>query len=223
MYISHGRNIFERIAQVTNPYDERYRNPDYWGDEPSAIARRLLEFVPALKETFPGQRLHVLDVGCGDGRDALYYAHHEIEVTGIDSSSTGLARLREKAGQADLQESVHTLLGDLATYQPEFQYHAVVSSGAFHYVPSRDRCEVFECYKAAVPRGGLFALTVIVHKPFIPPAPDAEKDSTLFRSGEVATYFWDWEILWFIEEIKECRSSGVPHEHAFNRIIARKT
>lgn len=35
-------------------------------------------------------------------------------------------------------------------------------------------------------------------------------------------YYWDWEILYCTEEIFDCMSSGIPHKHAVNRIIARR-
>jgi tellurite methyltransferase len=36
------------------------------------------------------------------------------------------------------------------------------------------------------------------------------------------SYYWEWEILYGTEEIFDCTSSGVPHKHAVNRIIARR-
>lgn len=108
-------------------------------------------------------------------------------------------------------------------YEPHKDYQAVLSSGTFHYAPPETRRDLFERYKKHVRKGGLFACTVIVQKPFIEPAPDAENGVSLFRSGEISLYLWDWEILWSVEEVKECQSSGMLHRHAFNRIIARKT
>ncbi|MBI5265935.1 MAG: class I SAM-dependent methyltransferase [candidate division Zixibacteria bacterium] len=207
---------------MANPYDNRYRDPEYWGEKPTTIAAQFVTYLPMLKEAFPDTKLRVVDVGCGDGRDALYLAQRDIEVTGVDSSSIGLARLREKAEQAGLQTLVSCIHDDLIHYRPDSDYHAILSSGALHYAPPETRSRLFEQYKAHVLTGGLFACTVIVQKPFIPPAPDAEQGVELFRSGEISMYLWDWEILWFAEEVKDCRSSGVLHKHAFNRIIARK-
>jgi tellurite methyltransferase len=61
-----------------------------------------------------------------------------------------------------------------------------------------------------------------VRKPFIPRAPDAEEIAFPYKSGELMSYYWDWEILYCTEEIFDCMSSGVPHKHAVNRIIARR-
>lgn len=61
-----------------------------------------------------------------------------------------------------------------------------------------------------------------MRKPFIEKAPDAEETAHIYKSGELMGYYWDWEILHSIEEIFDCMSSGMPHKHAVNRIIARR-
>ena len=35
-------------------------------------------------------------------------------------------------------------------------------------------------------------------------------------------YYWDWEITYSAEEIFDCLSSGIPHQYAVNRVIARR-
>lgn len=69
---------------------------------------------------------------------------------------------------------------------------------------------------------GANAFSVLVEKPFIPTAPDAEACAFLYRSGELMGYYWDWEIVHAVEEIFDCMSSGKPHQHAVNRVIARR-
>ena len=65
-------------------------------------------------------------------------------------------------------------------------------------------------------------ISVIVDKPFLPPAPDLDAGEHSFRSGELTGYYWDWEIVTCVEEIFDCQSSGVPHKHAIARIITRR-
>ncbi|MFX0092666.1 MAG: tellurite resistance methyltransferase TehB, partial [Candidatus Hodarchaeota archaeon] len=69
---------------------------------------------------------------------------------------------------------------------------------------------------------GVHAHTVLLEKPFIQKAPDAEDNEYFFKSGEIMKYYWDWEILYIHEEIIDCMSSGIPHKHALNRIMTRK-
>jgi hypothetical protein len=79
------------------------------------------------------------------------------------------------------------------------------------------------CYRVLALRPhGLHAFSVLIEKPFIPPAPDAEPTAHLWVSGEILTHYHDWIIEYFAEDIFDCMSSGVPHKHAVNRIIARR-
>jgi tellurite methyltransferase len=89
-------------------------------------------------------------------------------------------------------------------------------------VPQEQRQGLLANYQEYTCPGGLNALSVIVSKPFIPEAPDAEKASHKWISGELLTYYRDWRIEFCSEEIFDCMSSGVHHQHAVNRMLARK-
>lgn len=207
-----------------NPYDKRYTdNPSYWGDEPGTIARRFAEQgLPILRERFPDGGIRIVDLGCGDGKDALFYAQQGLHVTGIDISQPGIDALRAKAIDAGLDALIEAIPGDIARYKLDREYHAIVSSGALHYIPPESRNDALAHYKRHVVAGGIFAASVIVEKPFVERAPDADPNVTLFRSGEILRYLWDWEVVWFVEDIRPCNSGGVPHRHAVNRVLARK-
>lgn len=98
----------------------------------------------------------------------------------------------------------------------------IFSRGTLHYLPVEIRDQRFQYFKEFTSPEGINAFYVLVRKPFIPKAPDAEETAYSFKSGEFMGYYWDWEILYCVEEIFDCMSSGVPHKHAVNRIIARR-
>lgn len=62
---------------------------------------------------------------------------------------------------------------------------------------------------------------VFVEKPFLATPPDWGIDEHFYISGELLTYYWDWEIVKFEETIFDCNSGGVPHKHAMDVMIAR--
>ncbi len=64
--------------------------------------------------------------------------------------------------------------------------------------------------------------SVFVKKPFVAPAPEKESAAQTWMSGELFTHYAEWKIEYCTEEIFDCMSSGVPHQHAANRILARK-
>ena len=43
-----------------------------------------------------------------------------------------------------------------------------------------------------------------------------------WKSGELFTYYYDWEISTMKEVIYDCNSGGVPHKHCIDIMIANK-
>lgn len=168
----------------------------------------------------PNFRPRLLDLGCGEGRNAVYFAQHGFDVYGLDASLPGLKKTRRYAKEAGVQ--VKTIQADITSYKLAKTYDVIFSTGALQYLPPKVREQRFQNYKDSTSPNGINALSAFVKKPFIPRAPDAEETAYPYKSGELLGYYWDWEILYSIEEIFDCMSSGVPHRHAVNRIIAKK-
>lgn len=53
-----------------------------------------------------------LDLGCGEGADAVWLAEHGWDVTGLDLSATAIARMRARARDRGLAGRVHGLVLD---------------------------------------------------------------------------------------------------------------
>src|SRR5262249_61919566 len=69
---------------------ERY----IWGKAPSGFAREIADRLT------PSAR--VLDLGCGEGRDSVYFASRGFEVTGLDVSADAVAKGRRLADERQL-------------------------------------------------------------------------------------------------------------------------
>jgi tellurite methyltransferase len=200
-----------------NPYDQRYANQEYyWGKKPSAICDRIIEIIRPSSDFRP----KLLDLGCGEGRNAIYFAKHGFEVVGLDLSLPGLEKTRKYAEEVGVH--VKTIHADIVTYELEDIYDVIFSTGTLQYLPPEVRGKRFQNYKEHTSPNGIITFSVFVKKPFIARAPDAEDAAFLYKSGELMGYFWDWEIIYCTEDIFDCMSGGIPHRHAVNRIIARK-
>ncbi len=203
--------------KTEDSYNKKYSGKDYyWGKNPSSTAKKLIEIIS--KINFTGKRL--IDLGCGEGRDAALFAEKNFEVLAIDISEQGLKKAEKYAKEENLK--IKTLKENIINYRLEERYDIVISTGALHYLPPERRAEIFQNYKNFTNKGGINAFSVFVKKPFIEKAPDADPNAYFFKSGEIMTYYWDWEILYCTEEIFDCNSSNIPHKHAVNRIIAKK-
>lgn len=89
-------------------------------------------------------------------------------------------------------------------------------------IPPRERTSRIEEFKSWTVPGGINALNAFVEKPYLRPPPEMDRGESRYRSGELMGYYWDWHILDAFEVEFDCNSSGVPHRHAMDVLIARK-
>jgi len=113
----------------------------------------------------------VLDVGCGTGEHALFFAERGHEVLGIDTSSLAIRKAKEKAAARGLRAQflVWNAL-DLAGLKRTFD--TVIDSGFFHVLSDEDR-PVFVKSLATVlaPGGNYFMLCFSDQNPGAYPLP----------------------------------------------------
>jgi tellurite methyltransferase len=198
-----------------SPYEEAYKKDEYfWGIEPSGMCLKVLELMP------PTRPLKLLDIGCGEGKDAVFFARCGYDVSAFDISDAGLDKVKKLADNSRVH--VKAFKADIQDFRLEEKFDILYSSGVLHYIKPGLRDEIMESYKSHVHTGGLAAFHVFVNKPFIPRSPDSKKgESNWWKSGELFTYFHDWRIEDCSEYIFDCNSSGVAHKHAANRLYAR--
>jgi tellurite methyltransferase len=194
-------------------YDDRYgAEAFYWGKRPSSMARIFFQKYP------PQDDQKLLDIGCGEGRDSIFFAQNGYQVTGFDASAEGI---RKSSATADeLKLSIDFFQADINEYRLHDSYDAIFASGALHYIPMPLRDEIISNYKRFTHTGGIHAFMVPIHKPFLPANPQADQLEQPWRSGEILTHYHDWKIEFFSEEILDDIRSG--YKFPFNRLIARE-
>ncbi len=116
-------------------YDKFYEeNPSGLGD-PTQI------FVDFFKER-AGAPLRVLDLGCGQGRDALFIARLGHSVVGVDISPNGIRELIATAKKESLD--IEGITADIVTFVPQGQFDVVLVDRTLHMLPEAPRLEVLE-------------------------------------------------------------------------------
>jgi tellurite methyltransferase len=197
-------------------YDEKYaEHEQYWGREISKMALRILELYPA-RATRP----RVLEIGCGEGTNAIFLARNGYDVTAFDLSPVAIEKTNQDAKQFDV--NISTFVADINEFDSRENYDVIFSSGTLQYLHPEKRTAFIEKMKEHTTPGGLHVLHTFANHQHIPRAPDAESSEFPWNSGELLSLYQNWRIESFIEEIKSCNSSGVPHEHSHNRIWTRR-
>jgi 2-polyprenyl-3-methyl-5-hydroxy-6-metoxy-1,4-benzoquinol methylase len=88
------------------------------------------------------QNADVLDVGCGQGRDALFIARRGHHVVGVDMATTGIAQLLEEAQAGGL--NIEGVVADLRNFEPVDTYDVVVIDRTLHMLEADTRLSVLE-------------------------------------------------------------------------------
>lgn len=202
----------------TTHYEEKYRAQEYyWGLVPNVLCYDIMRLKPPIKP------FRVLDIGCGEGKDAVFLAKNGYQVSAFDLAENGLDKARRLAEQHRVD--IHFFKADVNDYQPDGEFDIVFSSGVLHYVRPERRKPLFDSLKSATAAGGLHALNVFVYKPFLPEAPDleeAERAIPPWHSGELNGYYADWLFHKSTETIFDCQSAGILHKHCMDVLIAEK-
>lgn len=75
-------------------YDERYKGEEfYWGLNPNHLCYELMKLKP------PTRPYRVLEIGCGEGKDAVFLARCGYLVTAFDESQAGIDKALLLAGK----------------------------------------------------------------------------------------------------------------------------
>jgi SAM-dependent methyltransferase len=126
-------------------WDERYGGSDLvWGAGPNSFVADELAALP------PGR---AIDLGAGEGRNAIWLAELGWQVTAVDFSAAGLGRAARLAAERGV--SVSWVQADLLDYQPEPGGYDLVLI-AYLQLPSADLAGVLRAAAAAVAPGGTF-------------------------------------------------------------------
>jgi SAM-dependent methyltransferase len=165
-------------------YDER---PAIWSGEPNA------QLVAEVSSLPPGT---ALDVGCGEGADAVWLAARGWVVTATDISSVALSRARAHAEAAGVRATfVETDL--LSTPPPPRSFDLV--SAQFFQLPDPPRTRAMRQLANAVSAGGHF-LVVGHHPEGHTESAHAER---LYTPDEITALFSDHEWQTVVSETRE--------------------
>ena len=196
---------------MRSPWAREYlRTPHtyIWGTEPSSFARQVAALLA------PGAR--VLDLGCGEGRDSVFFAAAGFDVLGVDTSRAGIAKGQRLAEAQGVR--VRWLVGEMARLAYPGPFDLVYSCGAIHYVPRSGRARLFSRLQSLTRPGGLNAYVVFTDQEVY-----VEKGEVIdyFTPGELQALYAGWPTVHREEGRIACAADGTPHHHSVESFIAQ--
>ena len=202
------------MRSFTN-YEEKYkRDGFYWGIAPNRMCYDVMRLKP------PTKPLRLLDMCCGEGKDAVFFANNGYIVSAFDISETGLDKGKRLAELNGVEVSF--FLANVLDFIPDNEFDIIYTSGGLLYFSPDKRSEMIDAYKEKTASDGLHALNTFVEKPFLRRAPDSEDTEHYWISGELFSYYHDWHFQMCTEIIFDCESGDTPHKHCMDILIAEK-
>lgn len=198
-------------------WDDRYSESHrIWSGKANAL------LVREATDLAPGR---ALDLGCGEGADAVWLARQGWRVTGTDISKVALGRAAEHAADAGVGDRVDWQRHDFSESFPEGEYD-LVSACFLHSYGDFPRARILRRAAAAVAPGGV--LLVVGHAggpswdPHAHPGIDFPTPREVLEQLELPE--GAWEVLLEGEHVQALNGpDGVPGTRPDNVLKVRRT
>jgi 2-polyprenyl-3-methyl-5-hydroxy-6-metoxy-1,4-benzoquinol methylase len=134
--------------------------------EANACGEPFIEFIDFF-EHLNDSNLRVLDLACGQGRDAIFIAEKGHFVLGIDLSKTGIQQIPQQAKKNNL--NIIGKVADALNFVPQEKFDIIVIDRLLHMFKSdMERQSVLENMRFAVKNNGFILIAdTPKNKPFI--------------------------------------------------------
>ena len=132
-------------------------NKEYWASyykkhpnpvEPSTFAQFCTDYIQEGKK--------LIELGCGNGRDSVYFRKKHLDVTAIDQVDDEVKYLNEKFGDQCLK----FIAEDFTNLNKDTCYDYIYSRFTIHSIDQEAETRVFEWIKNQLKPGGYFFLEV---------------------------------------------------------------
>jgi SAM-dependent methyltransferase len=197
-----------------------WRDEGRYALEPGAYPSSLLtqQTLRLLADRSPGR---ALDIGAGEGTDAIRLALLGYEVDAVEVSKEGAEKIGWFAAEAGTKLNV--IASDIQDFVADCKYDVIVCNGVLHYVEDKQR--VIELMQGATQRGGINVISLWSD---YTPVPECHEFVPVYadkENGVVTTRYRGWrnEFIYFERDKSEMAHSDLPaHRHSHIKLIASK-
>lgn len=170
--------------KLRNQYDSLYTNQKnvFGGGKPVEVVKRLENYLP---------KGSVLDLGGGEGRNALYLASRGFDVTVYDFSEVAIQNLHVFA--AEQHVSIKTKVVDLLDTDIEREFDSIILTFVLHHMNSLDAKALIRKAQAHTAAGGVNILSTFSNQGGLY---DRNQNNDRFYPSEldIRALYADWDI-----------------------------
>jgi 2-polyprenyl-3-methyl-5-hydroxy-6-metoxy-1,4-benzoquinol methylase len=204
-------------------YQIEYENSKacFWQPEPAKYVKL---FVKENQDIIPECR--VLDLGAGEGKNAVYMASFGADVLAIDISPIALSRFTFQPNYDISKSRIKTVNQNVLDIEfEENSFDIVIAYGILHCLDSTTEIlKMISKIKRWTKLKGFFIGATFTDEMPIPKIQEYLSDEALLKKGEMQQQFSDWKILFTEDDIitETHPTSKLQHNHSITRIITQK-
>jgi len=170
----------------------------------------------------------LLDLGCGTGRDSLYFAHKGLKVTAADWSQSGLDQLQKLAEKRNVA-NLEVIQQDISklTFKPN-SFDVIYAHLSLHYFDDKTTREIFGKLHSVLKKDGLLFIKCKSTDDMLY-GQGRKIEKNMYERENHVRHFFDKDymtaLLAKFQMIKVRKSSSVYHSYksSFIEAIAKKS
>jgi tellurite methyltransferase len=199
---------------LTENYDSSYEKDEaLFGAKESRLLVKCAELIP--------DDARVLDLGIGQGRNALPLARRGCHVTGIDTSGVAVDTVNRLAGEENLPLETH--LQNFMDYEPDRSFDVVLCFGLMQMLNLQECASLVDrLHHWTRPGGALFLTAWHMEDPSFDTlckewerrsgrsfrSLDGEMNRLFLEKGEILKLFFRWEVEYHWEGLGKLHKHG---------------
>lgn len=165
----------------------------------------------------------ILDLGCGQGIDALFLSKNSFSVTAIDSSAVAINQIKIKKDEFKL-DNLELICGDINDFNIEKdKYQAIICRNVLNFLDKDGALKILNRIQDSILKGSYLIIEVFTKND--PSFLSDNKFDCYFEEQELLNIFSGYKIIYYLENIiLDPGHPGFlsPHKHGVARIIAQK-
>lgn len=214
------------MTDIKEFFESAYRgDSEYWWNVPYAYSTSPDDLAPSLlgQATLrfatsrpPGR---AIDIGSGEGADAIRLARLGWDVQAVELTSAGCAKIRTLFEFFGVNITIHQ--ADIRDFNTNDKFDLLVCNGVLHYLPDKRMiCRKFQSMTA--PAGANVILLWSDHTPI----PDCHKILSVYPDSERGVVYdtykiWQKELLYFERAKPDVSHDDMPpHVHSHIKMVA---
>jgi tellurite methyltransferase len=173
---------------VGEHYDKLYRGEDHDDYAGSMVSEGVFTAARFLRTGA------AMDLGAGEGRNALYLAERGFKTTAIDISAEGIEKIKRRAEAQGIK--LEAEVRDVTKIEFGNHYDLLVANFLFHFMSREDGLQLIRKMQGHTLDGGLNVITAFTTQGEL----DGENSPNLyFRPGELKELYRGWQIIKYDE------------------------